>query len=81
LRSRSEGAPRLSRHQPIRVAMAAPSFRLLSRRPIRPSAAEIAHNPRARSARLRSAERTASSPWPEHPDVTGGALRKGPSRD
>ncbi len=35
LRSRSEGAPRLSRHQPIRIGVAAPSFRLLSRRPIK----------------------------------------------
>jgi 16S rRNA (cytosine1402-N4)-methyltransferase len=59
LRRRSAGAPNVSRHMPANDAGAPePSFRLLSRKPETPSAEEASKNPRARSARLRVAERT-----------------------
>src|SRR5262249_30237702 len=64
LQRRSSWAPRSSRHAPAPLAAAAPSFRLLGRRAVRPDATEIARNPRARAARLRAAERTKAPSWP-----------------
>ncbi len=75
LRLRAGRRPRGSRHMPDAVAGYTPSFALLSRGALRPEQAEIAGNPRARSARLRTAERTAAGAWPPEPDVAVEAAR------
>jgi 16S rRNA (cytosine1402-N4)-methyltransferase len=57
---RETGAtPHASRHLP-QTAAAAPHFKLITRHPQTPTPREIADNPRARSAKLRVAERLAA---------------------
>lgn len=62
LRERSGSNPGGSRHLPDALGGQAPSF-LKPAKAVRPGAAELAANPRARSATLRSAVRSAAPAW------------------
>ena len=62
LHSRSGKKAKSSRYLPVETSGPAPTFELPERHGIEPSEEEVAQNPRARSARLRWAIRTASNP-------------------
>lgn len=74
LRERSGATARPSRHLPEEDAggpAPAPTFDLARRKPLRAGREEVARNPRARSALLRSGIRTAAAPWSGRAAVAG----------
>jgi len=62
VRARAGRVPAPSRHAPPRTQDRAATLSDLTRKPVLPSAGEIAENPRARSARLRVAEKLGEKP-------------------
>ena len=63
LTERSGRASRGSRHAPAEAPSREPTFRMSGKQPLMPQQEEVRANPRSRSARLRSAERTTAPCW------------------
>jgi 16S rRNA (cytosine1402-N4)-methyltransferase len=61
-RERSGGTPAGSRHRPVQSDPREPTFERVAK-PVSPTERELVANPRTRSARLRSAVRTAAPAW------------------
>ncbi len=69
LREHGGAMPAGSRHRPVAVQGPAATFADIAKA-ARPSDQEISVNPRARSATLRAAVRTAAAPWPVNGSAT-----------
>ena len=75
---RSGRESRGSRHLPVHsIESQAPSFRIVNLKPLSPQKGEQDANPRARSARLRAAERTDAPVWPLDMAALGVPLSEG----
>jgi 16S rRNA (cytosine1402-N4)-methyltransferase len=73
MKERSGDIPAGSRHRPLIAAGPNPTFAQIAK-PLSASDSELARNPRARSARLRSAVRTDAPAW-DHPQLTRNKSR------